>query len=106
MTCIVYWMIGLHASASRFFQFLIVTLLFTITMSLYNMVLAALFEDVSHGIILAGLYVIFNIGLAGFMINLQKMPVAVRWLKWVAPSKFALEAVSVNEVRGLPIIDQ
>jgi len=43
---------------------------------------------------------------AGFFVHLDDIPPVLRWLQWICPLKFALEALSVNEVdSGLMIKD-
>lgn len=43
---------------------------------------------------------------AGFFVNLNDIPPVLRWLQWLAPLKYTLEALSVNEVdSGLQIQD-
>lgn len=44
---------------------------------------------------------------AGFFVHLGDIPPVLRWLQWTCPLKFALEALSVNEVTsGLMIVDE
>jgi ATP-binding cassette, subfamily G (WHITE), member 2 len=43
---------------------------------------------------------------AGFFVHLNSIPQVLRWLQWMCPLKYALEALSVNEVNsGLQIKD-
>ena len=43
---------------------------------------------------------------AGFFVHLNDIPPVLRWLQWLCPLKYALEALSVNEVgSGLMIED-
>lgn len=43
---------------------------------------------------------------AGFFVHLDSIPQVLRWLQWMCPLKYALEALSVNEVNsGLQIKD-
>ena len=43
---------------------------------------------------------------AGFFVHLNSIPQELRWLQWMCPLKYALEALSVNEVNsGLEIQD-
>lgn len=43
---------------------------------------------------------------AGFFVHLGDIPPVLRWLQWLCPLKYALEALSVNEVgAGLMIQD-
>jgi hypothetical protein len=43
---------------------------------------------------------------AGFFVHLDSIPPVLRWLQWFSLLKYALEALSVNEVgSGLQIMD-
>lgn len=43
---------------------------------------------------------------AGFFVHLSDIPPVLRWLQWLCPLKYTLEALSVNEVAsGLMIQD-
>lgn len=43
---------------------------------------------------------------AGFFVNLASIPPVLRWLQWLSPLKYTLEALAVNEVgSGLMIRD-
>jgi hypothetical protein len=43
---------------------------------------------------------------AGFFVHLNSVPQVLRWLQWMCPLKYALEALTVNEVNsGLQIND-
>lgn len=43
---------------------------------------------------------------AGFFVNLGDIPPVLRWLQWICPLKYCLEALAVNEVgSGLMIED-
>jgi hypothetical protein len=43
---------------------------------------------------------------AGFFVHLGDIPPVLRWLQWICPLKYTLEALSVNEVgSGLMIQD-
>lgn len=102
---IVYWMVGLHSKASYFFQFMLITVIFSWVLAVYNMLLAALIEELATAILLGALFVLFNLAFAGFIMSLSSLPRAVRWLRWLVPAKYALEAVASNELKGLQFID-
>jgi hypothetical protein len=43
---------------------------------------------------------------AGFFVHIGSIPPVLRWLQWLCPLRFALEALSINEVSaGLEISD-
>lgn len=49
---------------------------------------------------------LFQMAFAGFFVNLSSIPPVLRWLQYVAPLKYTLEALTVNEVgAGLMITD-
>ncbi|GAA5870310.1 hypothetical protein JCM8547_006599 [Rhodosporidiobolus lusitaniae] len=103
---IVYFMVGLSATAAHFFKFLLILLLFTIATTLWNFFLAAVFSDVGIAILLSSIVNLFQLAYAGFFLNLSRIPPVLRWLQWLAPLKYTLEALSVNEVgAGLMIRD-
>ncbi|GAA6060477.1 hypothetical protein JCM10212_007108 [Sporobolomyces blumeae] len=103
---IVYWMVGLAHTADNFFKFLLILLLYSIAMTLFNFLLAALVADVGIAILISSVINLFQMAFAGFFINLSRIPPVLRWLQWISPLKYALEALSVNEVgSGLMIVD-
>jgi hypothetical protein len=43
---------------------------------------------------------------AGFFLHLGSIPPVLRWLQWLCPLKYNLEALAINEVSsGLQIVD-
>ncbi|GAA6023398.1 hypothetical protein JCM11491_006458 [Sporobolomyces phaffii] len=104
---IVYWMVGLSHDAAHFFKFLLILVLYSIAMTLFNFLLAALVSDTGIAILISSVTNLFQMAFAGFFINLSRIPPVLRWLQWLSPLKYALEALSVNEVSsGLMIVDE
>ncbi|GAA6042455.1 hypothetical protein JCM8097_008464 [Rhodosporidiobolus ruineniae] len=103
---IVYFMVGLSATAAHFFKFLLILLLYAIATTLWNFFLAAAFTDVGVAILISSILNLFQLAYAGFFLNLGRIPPVLRWLQWLAPLKYALEALTINEVgAGLMIED-
>lgn len=42
---------------------------------------------------------------AGFFVHLDSIPPVLRWLQWVCPLKYNLEALSTNEISSGLMID-
>ncbi|SNX87602.1 related to ADP1 - ABC transporter [Melanopsichium pennsylvanicum] len=101
----VYWMVGMEPKANYFLEFVLISILFHLGMALQNMILAAVIEDLSISILIAGMYILFNIGFGGFLLNLNNLPGVFRWLQWICPMKYALEAVASHELDGLKLVD-
>ncbi|GAA5874149.1 hypothetical protein JCM1840_000367 [Sporobolomyces johnsonii] len=107
LAVIVYWMVGLAHTAAHFFKYLLILVLFAICMTLWNFLLAAVISDVGIAILISSIINLFQLAFAGFFINLGRIPPVLRWLQWLAPLKYALEALAVNEVgSGLMIVDE
>jgi hypothetical protein len=122
-------MVGLSSSAAHFFKFLLILLLYTLTTTLWSFFLAAAFTDVGVAILISSMYAspssliflpspaltllfhegsinLFQLAFAGFFLNLSRVLPVLRWLQWLAPLKYTLEALAVNEVgAGLMIND-
>jgi len=75
-------------------------------MTLFNFLLACLFRNGGIAILLSALTALYQQTYAGFFVHLDSIPPVLRWLQWLAPLKYTLEALSVNEVgSGLLIND-
>ncbi|KAF9228833.1 hypothetical protein BS17DRAFT_772564 [Gyrodon lividus] len=102
-----YWMAGLAHDASHFFKFLFILVLYTLVMTLFNFLLATLFRNGGIAILVSALTALYQMTFAGFFVHLTSIPPVLRWLQWLCPLKYTLEALSVNEVgSGLMIQDE
>ncbi|KAF8352217.1 hypothetical protein F5887DRAFT_934420 [Amanita rubescens] len=107
VSTITYWMAGLAPHAANFFKFLFILVLYTLAMALYNFLLGTFFYNGGIAILLSALTALYQMTFAGFFVHLSNIPPVLRWLQWTCPLKFALEALSVNEVNsGLMIVDK
>ncbi|OAX36732.1 hypothetical protein K503DRAFT_772222 [Rhizopogon vinicolor AM-OR11-026] len=103
---ITYWMAGLAHDAAHFFKFLLIIVLYTLVMTLFNFLLGTLFRNGGIAILLSALSALYQMTYAGFFVHLASIPPVLRWLQWLCPLKYTLEAISVNEVdSGLMIQD-
>ena len=122
-----YWMAGLAHEAAHYFKFLFILALYTLAMTLYvspstflsfilsiepfslrlqNFLLGTLFRNGGIAILLSALSALYQMTFAGFFVHLTSIPPVLRWLQWLCPLKYTLEALSVNEVgSGLMIQD-
>ncbi|EMD34339.1 hypothetical protein CERSUDRAFT_125512 [Gelatoporia subvermispora B] len=106
VSTITYWMAGLAHDAAHFFKFLFILVLYTLAMTLFNFLLACLFRNGGIAILTSALTALYQMTYAGFFVHLDSIPPVLRWLQWLCPLKYTLEALSVNEVgSGLMIQD-
>ncbi|KAH8114133.1 hypothetical protein DFH11DRAFT_1704353 [Phellopilus nigrolimitatus] len=106
VSSITYWMAGLADDPAHFFKFLFILVLYSLAMTLFNFLLACFFENGGVAILLSALSALYQMTFAGFFVHLNSIPPVLRWLQWLCPLKYSLEALSVNEVgSGLMIQD-
>ncbi|EJD46146.1 hypothetical protein AURDEDRAFT_113810 [Auricularia subglabra TFB-10046 SS5] len=106
VSTITYWMAGLAPEAVNFFKFLLVLVLFSICMTLFNFLLGTMFNNGGVAILLSALACLYQMTFAGFFVHLNDIPPVLRWLQWLDTLKYLLEALAVNEVgSGLMIVD-
>ncbi|KAF9265883.1 hypothetical protein L218DRAFT_997259 [Marasmius fiardii PR-910] len=106
VSTITYWMAGLAHSAASYFKFLFILILYTLAMTLFNFLLGTLFHNGGIAILLSALTALYQMTYAGFFVHLNAIPPVLRWLQWLCPLKYCLEALAVNEVgSGLMIED-
>ncbi|KAG2020925.1 multidrug resistance protein 1 [Coprinopsis cinerea AmutBmut pab1-1] len=106
VSTITYWMAGLAPDAPHFFKFLFILVLYSLAMTLFNFLLGTCFQNGGVAILLSALSALYQMTFAGFFVNLSDIPPVLRWLQWIAPLKYTLEALAVNEVdSGLMIED-
>ncbi|KAJ7118876.1 hypothetical protein C8R44DRAFT_789504 [Mycena epipterygia] len=106
VSTITYWMAGLAHDVAHYFKFLFILVLYTLAMTLYNFLLGTLFHNGGIAILLSALSALYQMTFAGFFVHLNSIPPVLRWLQWLCPLKYCLEALAVNEVgSGLMIQD-
>ncbi|KAI0713620.1 ABC transporter [Earliella scabrosa] len=106
VSTITYWMAGLAHDAAHYFKFLFILVLYTLAMTLFNFLLACVFRNGGIAILCSALTALYQMTYAGFFVHLNDIPPVLRWLQWLCPLKYTLEALSVNEVgSGLMIED-
>ena len=70
-----------------------------------NFLLACLFRNGGIAILLSALLALYQMTYAGFFVHLSNIPPVLRWLQWLCPLHYNLEALSVNEVGSGLMID-
>jgi hypothetical protein len=71
-----------------------------------NFLLGSAMRDGGLALLLSALMGLYQMTFAGFFVHLNSIPQVLRWLQWMCPLKYALEALAVNEVNsGLQIQD-
>jgi len=105
MGTVIYWMVGLTGSAAHFVKYLLILLELAFLQSILNMLLGATLRNLGSAIFLASMANLFQLGFAGFFVNLTSMSKVISWIQYLVPIKYALEALALNEVAAGLMID-
>ncbi|CAE6431284.1 unnamed protein product, partial [Rhizoctonia solani] len=98
---IIYFMTGLQREASKFFIFLLITVIMTLTMKAFFRALAALCKQESQAQAFAGMGILMLSMYTGYTIPRPSMIGALKWLTYINPIRYGFEAIVVNEFHGL-----
>ncbi|KAI9001767.1 P-loop containing nucleoside triphosphate hydrolase protein [Hyaloraphidium curvatum] len=98
---IIYWMVGFQANAGKFFFYLLALFVTTFAGTSLAFAISSYVNVFALGTLLLGACYLIMMVFGGLFINLNTIPVWLRWLQWFSIFKFGVEAVNVNEFSGL-----
>lgn len=94
---IVYFKIGLMATASQFFYHYLILELLTQTAASFGYFMSSIFHSEEAVAALAPIVVMPLILFGGQFANLQNIPDWISWFQYLSPIRYSLEALVVNE---------
>ena len=97
---ITYYMVNLRPGADHFVLFFAVLLVETLVGIGLGVALSASFSKPEMAGQVAPLVVVFFLIFAGYFLNENSIPIAIRWLKYLSFVRYAFQALAVNEFRG------
>lgn len=106
-TIVIYFMVGLGASAGNFFTAWLIILATTFAMTACFRAVAAISPNFDAASKLSGTLLTLIIPLAGFQIPKVAMHPWVVWIFWINPLAYGFEALLANEYKGqvLPCVN-
>jgi hypothetical protein len=100
-------MAGLRSESLLYlFKFLYVLVLFNMSAASLCLMISIVFRDASVASLMAILNLLFQMLFGGFLINQKSVPPMISFMKNLSFFGFAFEAVAVNEVNGLKLMDE
>jgi ABC-type multidrug transport system ATPase subunit/ABC-type multidrug transport system permease subunit len=102
---IVYPMTGLVAQIDKFMIFMLVLVLFNLAAAAICLFIGIVCKD--HGVanLIGSLVMLFSLLFAGLLLNHNAIPPAALWLQWLSIFHYGFEALIVNEVTQLTLVD-
>ncbi|RVD88362.1 uncharacterized protein DFL_002549 [Arthrobotrys flagrans] len=103
---IVYPMVGLLPEWGAFFKFLLVLVLFNLATATLCLFIGIVFKDTGIANLVGSLVMLFSLLMAGLLLNHDKIPGPAKWLQVISIFHYGFEALIVNEVTTLQLIDR
>ena len=102
-SCVLYWVVGLYATAGHFFTFMLFAFLTTLCLTSFFRFVAAVSPviDVAHTI--SGMSLLFMVTYAGYMIAYPSMHPWFRWIYWINPVAYGFRGLISNEFSRLKL---
>ncbi|KAJ5997146.1 hypothetical protein N7499_006538 [Penicillium canescens] len=105
MGIIVYPMTGLIPAWPEFFHFLLVLVLFNLAAANICLFIGIIFRDGGVANLIGSLVMLFSLLFAGLLLNHDAIPKSALWLQTLSIFHYGFEALIVNEVTFLTLID-
>lgn len=106
MGSILYPMTGLVPDFPHFLKFIIVLVLFNLAAAAICLFIGIIFKDGGVANLIGSLVMLFSLLFAGFLLNREKIPASAIWLQSLSIFHYGFEALIVNEVVELTLIDE
>jgi hypothetical protein len=104
---IVYYFVGLRSDSSAFFfKYLLILTMYNGTAAALCQALSALIADPATLNVTATTIILFEMLFGGLLVNNQSYPPYLSWLRHLSFFNCAFEALIVNEVNGLTLLEQ
>jgi ABC-type multidrug transport system ATPase subunit/ABC-type multidrug transport system permease subunit len=94
---VLYWMVGLKATAAAFFTFLLISYVNALTMTQYFRAVGAAFPTFDAATKVSGLTFVSLFMYMGYMIAKPQMHPWLSWIFWINPMAYAFDALTSNE---------
>jgi ABC-type multidrug transport system ATPase subunit/ABC-type multidrug transport system permease subunit len=94
---VLYWMVGLKATAAAFFTFLLISYVNALTMTQYFRAVGAAFPTFDAATKVSGLTFVSLFMYMGYMIAKPQMHPWLSWIYYINPMAYAFDALTSNE---------
>ncbi|CUG00176.1 ABC transporter, putative [Bodo saltans] len=98
---IAYFMVGLQATAEKFFMFFLICTLVMLNSYTLCMFVSNVAKNYQVANVIAPLILVLFLLPSGFLINLNSIPIIWRWIKYISFFRYGFEALVLNEFDGL-----
>jgi ABC-type multidrug transport system permease subunit len=94
---ILYWTVGFQTTVSQFFTFYCIAIVHSLTANGLGLVIGAAVPSATVGQIFAPMILIILMLFGGLLLNLDNIPVFLRWIQWLSLISYSYKAFAQNE---------
>lgn len=95
-----YYMAGLRSGAAYASTYLFTLVAFNCTIGALSMAVTVGSSTAGQASFFMNFTLLFSLAFAGFLVNIDSIPAALRWLHTISPFYYAFEAMMTNELNG------
>ncbi|PIK49131.1 putative ATP-binding cassette sub-family G member 2 isoform X2 [Apostichopus japonicus] len=103
---ITYWMIGFVQDAAKFFFFALTLLLTTLAGTSITFFYGATVGNSTLANLATTMSFVVMLIFGGLFLNINTLPTWLQWLQYISFARYGLNALSVNELKGLVFEDE
>ncbi|KAK9375453.1 uncharacterized protein V1513DRAFT_442998 [Lipomyces chichibuensis] len=102
---IIYPLVGLNFESHGMLKFLLVLTLFNLAAAAICLCIGVMVKDTGVASLIGSLVMLFSLLFAGLFLNRDSIPKSALWIQYLSIFHYAFEAMAVNEVRYLTLIE-
>lgn len=95
-----YWIVGLMPTPDRFFRFILIIVMLSITGNGYGTLVSVLAPDENIAFAFIPLLITIFVTFSGFYLNVESIPAYFIWIYWINLFHFGFEGIFLNEFEG------
>jgi len=101
LTIPTYWMVGFQNVASKYLLFIFLVCIHSLTANSLGLVIGSIVPNPTVGQIFGPLIIVLFLLFGGQLVNLESLPVVLRWIQYISPIAYSNKALAQNEFEGL-----
>ena len=98
--CIVYWTLGLEASASKYLIYIVACYLHQLVAVCIGLMIGSAVPSPQLGQVIAPLVGVIMIIFGGLVVNLDSLGVGIKWVQYISPISNTVKILAQNEFGG------
>jgi ABC-type multidrug transport system permease subunit len=97
MAVIVYWTVGLRGTVNQFFVFIAIVVAHGFCANSFGLLIGSAVPNATVGQLVAPMIIIIFMLFGGLLLNLDNVPVFLRWIQWMSMISYTYKALAQNE---------